>query len=124
MHLRPIRMKADHPSLTLPDSARIHFGRVYEVEHDVQVKQLGLIHDTSIQDLLSQFELYAPKLKPEDNQVIKRWREIQERDSEVLPADVNTVEDIRNALHKGHILEKPRKLNRLREIFLSAGRSS
>ncbi|KAL2812533.1 hypothetical protein BJX63DRAFT_396572 [Aspergillus granulosus] len=60
MTLKPVRMKADHPSVTLPKSARIHFGRVYEVYHNAAIREIGLVHDSSIEELLSQFEARCP----------------------------------------------------------------
>jgi hypothetical protein len=53
MTLAPIRMKPDHPSTALLRVARIHFGRAYEIKHEVPVKSLGLIHSASMEDLLS-----------------------------------------------------------------------
>ena len=55
MILPPIRMKAAHPSVALPPTARVQFGRVYRIDHDVQVKPLGLVHDESMAVLFSSF---------------------------------------------------------------------
>lgn len=57
--LVPIRMKAEHPSTALPRSARIHFGRVYEISHDMAIESLGLIHVDSMETLKLQFEACA-----------------------------------------------------------------
>lgn len=61
MVLAPIRMKPEHPSTTLPKSARIHFGRAYEVAHSMPIQPLGLIHPTSMETLLDQFEAQVPR---------------------------------------------------------------
>ncbi|KAE8451379.1 hypothetical protein EG329_004008 [Mollisiaceae sp. DMI_Dod_QoI] len=54
--LLPIRMKAHHPSAFLPNSARMHFGRVYEISHDIPVRPLGLIDTECMELMTSQFE--------------------------------------------------------------------
>jgi hypothetical protein len=87
MCLKPIRMKAEHPSTTLPSSARIHFGRVYEVRHQVHLKSLGLIHDSSMENLLEQYRSsYAKEGAPTQNNATDR---------SVLPADMDIVKDLR-----------------------------
>ncbi|WEW54679.1 hypothetical protein PRK78_000101 [Emydomyces testavorans] len=52
----PIRIRADHPSTTLPTTARVDFSRVYQVKHDVWSKALGLVHEDCVETLLDQFE--------------------------------------------------------------------
>ncbi|KAL4768732.1 hypothetical protein BDW60DRAFT_219485 [Aspergillus nidulans var. acristatus] len=41
IRLRPIRLKAEHPSTALPSTDRIHFGRVYKIQHQVMLKSIG-----------------------------------------------------------------------------------
>jgi hypothetical protein len=87
MCLKPIRMKAEHPSTTLPSSARIHFGRVYEVCHHIHLKSLGLIHDSSMENLLEQYRSsYAKEGARTQNNATDR---------SVLPADMDIVKDLR-----------------------------
>ncbi|KAE8138588.1 hypothetical protein BDV38DRAFT_292185 [Aspergillus pseudotamarii] len=93
MRLQPIRMKAEHPSTALPSSARICFGRVYEVFHDVNLKSLGLIHDVSMENLQLQFSSHCPKASENDNQ------EEAVTDFTVSPADINVVKDIREDIN-------------------------
>ncbi|KUJ10528.1 uncharacterized protein LY89DRAFT_787539 [Mollisia scopiformis] len=54
--LLPIRMSAHHPSTFLPLSARMHFGRVYEISHKIPARPLGLIDTDYMELLISQFE--------------------------------------------------------------------
>ena len=61
--LSPIRMKPDHPSTTLPTTARIYFQRTYRID-DLDVQPLRLVHSASIETLLDQFETNALKLQP------------------------------------------------------------
>ncbi|GLA52173.1 hypothetical protein AnigIFM63604_008808 [Aspergillus niger] len=60
MGIQPLRLKPEHPSTVLPSTARIHFGRVYEIKHDVELKNIGLIHSSSMNILSSQFESHCP----------------------------------------------------------------
>ncbi|GKZ63422.1 hypothetical protein AnigIFM49718_011830 [Aspergillus niger] len=60
MGIQPLRLKPEHPSTVLPSTARIHFGRVYEIKHDVELKNIGLIHSSSMDILSSQFESHCP----------------------------------------------------------------
>ncbi|KAI1660283.1 hypothetical protein F4813DRAFT_351563 [Daldinia decipiens] len=60
MILAPIRMKSDHPSKALPRTARIHYGRVYEIPHNLPVESIGLVHDASMEVLHDQFEANMP----------------------------------------------------------------
>jgi hypothetical protein len=113
MKLEPVRMKAEHPSSTLPSTARVHYGHIYEIDHDVQVKKLGLIHDTSIQILFSQFELSTFIAQPEVTKVIME-KELQEANdispANALPVDIDTAKNIRKSIHQCLELEShPRK---------------
>ncbi|PMD30155.1 hypothetical protein L207DRAFT_592916 [Hyaloscypha variabilis F] len=69
-----IRVKADHPSTSLPSTSRIDFSRVYRISHGIHNNAVGLVHEDSIEDLLSLFEETPSKAalhKPEkpDNPV-------------------------------------------------------
>ncbi|KAL9122284.1 MAG: hypothetical protein Q9187_001161 [Circinaria calcarea] len=52
----PVRMTVDHVSLALHPASRLHFGRVYHIEHDVRVKSLGVIHVDSIGDFIEYYK--------------------------------------------------------------------
>ncbi|KAI1642247.1 uncharacterized protein F4817DRAFT_353380 [Daldinia loculata] len=65
MVLAPIRMKSDHPSTALPRTARIHYGRAYEISHHLPVESIGLVQDASMEVLLDQFEASVPRIKDE-----------------------------------------------------------
>ncbi|KAF2124255.1 hypothetical protein P153DRAFT_371116 [Dothidotthia symphoricarpi CBS 119687] len=56
LRLSPMRMQPHHPSTTLPKSARIHFGRAYDVDYDAPVQPIGLIDPMSMESLLDQFD--------------------------------------------------------------------
>ncbi|OJZ85354.1 hypothetical protein ASPFODRAFT_62011 [Aspergillus luchuensis CBS 106.47] len=60
MTSRPIRLKLEQPSTVLPRSARIYFGRVYEIKHDVELNIVGLVLGSSMNILSSQFESHRP----------------------------------------------------------------
>lgn len=105
MHLKPIRLKADHPSTTLPSTARIHFGLIYEVKHDVGVKSIGLIHDASMETLLSQFRSYTRgENGTGERPPVESPSQEATTDTTVSPADVNVVREIRDNVYT--ILEK------------------
>lgn len=96
MILSPIRMKTDHPSTALPRSARIHFGRAYEVDHFLSVQSIGLVHPTSMETLINQFD--ANVFKPGSESSLKRARDANEAvpDSDVKAADMEIVKAIRS----------------------------
>ncbi|RAK84795.1 hypothetical protein BO79DRAFT_274483 [Aspergillus costaricaensis CBS 115574] len=60
MNSQPIRLKLEQLSTVLPSAARIHFGRVYEIKHDVELNNVGLVHGSSMDILSSQFEYHRP----------------------------------------------------------------
>ncbi|PYH34053.1 uncharacterized protein BO87DRAFT_426320 [Aspergillus neoniger CBS 115656] len=60
MDIQPIRLKLEQLSTVLPSAARIHFGRVYEIKHDVELNNVGLVHGSSMDILSSQFESHCP----------------------------------------------------------------
>ncbi|GAA87726.1 similar to An12g08700 [Aspergillus luchuensis IFO 4308] len=60
MTSQPIRLKLEQPSTVLPSSARIYFGRVYEIKHDVELNNVGLVLGSSMNILSSQFESHRP----------------------------------------------------------------
>jgi hypothetical protein len=101
--MKPVRLKADHPSTTLPSTARIHYGRLYEVEHDVQLKSIGLIHDSSMETLLKQFNgSYTRRGVQTGVKVPAGGDQVPETvtDSTVSPADVELVCSIRNDVNR------------------------
>jgi hypothetical protein len=91
-------MKAEHPSTALPQSARIHFGRAYEIEHDVPVRPLGLIHDASMEMLLKQFEGNVFKENGESIVEKKEGKHDEKGDKQVKPADMGVVKDMRQSI--------------------------
>ncbi len=92
-------MKAEHPSTALPQSARIHFGRAYEIEHHTPVQPLGLIHATSMETLRSQFEahVYRKGSRNEEtsNPAPEREGDLPQDDSQIEPADMVIVKEMR-----------------------------
>jgi hypothetical protein len=100
--LSSIRMKAEHPSTALPHSARIHFGRAYEIEHTVPVRPLGLIHAGSMETLLSQFEVNVFKkrgTRSGDSQAAKaKEAKVAQDDTKVGPADMAVVKEMRQSI--------------------------
>lgn len=103
MVLAPIRMKAEHPSMALPTSSRIHFSRTYGVSHEVAVNPLGLIHPQSMEMLISQSQAHVFRkelnIKPKSFKTYAREaREAHDDfidlDQEVIPADMEVVEDM------------------------------
>lgn len=101
MVLRPIRMKPEHPSTALPTSARIHFGRAYEVIHALPIKPLGLIHAGSMQDLISQSEAHVYKNESRNNPRTSETPDVEvaeepmDVDKDVNPADMELVRSMR-----------------------------
>ncbi|KAF7167793.1 hypothetical protein CNMCM5623_000981 [Aspergillus felis] len=101
MTLKPVRMKADHPSMALPKSARIHFGRVYEVYHDAAVREIGLVHDSSMEGLISQFEARCPM-----ELCSSEREEVQTRDNVgnitaddiIMPVDMDVARGMRESI--------------------------
>ncbi|OQN96405.1 hypothetical protein B0A48_17657 [Cryoendolithus antarcticus] len=51
----PIRINVDIPTDKLDPESLIHYGKVYTIEHNIKVKPFGLVHDRSLQPLLTQF---------------------------------------------------------------------
>jgi hypothetical protein len=102
--MKPVRLKADHPSTTLPSTARIHYGRLYEVEHEVQLKIIGLIHDSSMETLLGQFNGSYIRREAEtgDKGAAGVRDEVLETvaDSTVSPANVEVVYNIRKDVNR------------------------
>ena len=110
LSLKPLRMKVEHPSIVFPHTARIHFGRAYEINHNVPVRPIGLVHTGSMETLQSQFqsnvsregvrtgeeETYESKL--DRILEISQQREDSENDATVLPADMETVKSIRQRI--------------------------
>lgn len=60
MNIQPIRLELEQLSTVLPSAARIHFGRVYEIKHDVELNNIGLVLGSSMDILSSQFESHCP----------------------------------------------------------------
>lgn len=60
MNSQPIRLKLEQLSTVLPSTACVHFGRVYEIKHDVELNNVGLVHGSSMDILSSQFESHRP----------------------------------------------------------------
>ncbi|KAK4074482.1 uncharacterized protein Triagg1_5078 [Trichoderma aggressivum f. europaeum] len=87
--LSPVRMKPDHPSLALSNTARIHYGRAYEISHAIPVQPLGLIHPASMEVLINQFEANVTRLQPGED-LGDEWEED-------MPENINSqqkVEDV------------------------------
>ena len=96
-------MKPDHPSTALPSTARIHFGRAYEIEHKIPVQPLGLVHPGSMETLLDQFEAKIVKLSPEGMEEREYQTEhgIEEPDLKTqAAADMHIVKDMRESITK------------------------
>ncbi|CAK1364485.1 unnamed protein product [Cercospora beticola] len=43
-----IRIIPDEPGEKLAPSSRIHFGKIYTIEHNIKVKSVGMVHDLSL----------------------------------------------------------------------------
>ena len=96
-------MKPDHPSLALSSRARIHYGRAYEVDHNLPVQPLGLVHPASMETLLDQFEAKVPRLQPGEKESFERAYGQAEMDSvtpAVAAADMGLVQDMRKSITK------------------------
>lgn len=104
-------MKAEHPSTALHHTARIHFGRVYEIGHNVPVRPIGLIHADSMETLQSQFqsnvskegiqtgEKETPEFELDSFLEISQQGENSENDTAVLPVDTETVKNKRQRIN-------------------------
>lgn len=90
--LLPIRMRAHHPSTFLPLSARMHFGRVYEIPHNIPARPLGLIDTDYMELLFSQFQkVEHHKHNSEDLAV---------HDKAIAATDMTLAEEIRQNIMK------------------------
>ncbi|KAL6820889.1 hypothetical protein J3E69DRAFT_357255 [Trichoderma sp. SZMC 28015] len=92
--LSPVRMKLDHPSLALSSTARIHYGRAYEIDHRLSVQPLGLIHPTSMEVLLGQFEVNL------DNVDLQQRVKDVTHSKEAAYTSINIVKDMRRSMEK------------------------
>ncbi|KAL3431279.1 hypothetical protein BDV09DRAFT_188560 [Aspergillus tetrazonus] len=87
---------SDHPG---QGSTRIHFGRVYEIQHQVMLKSIKLIHDSSMETLLSQFESHLA-----NNSAINSAGEAGGgqanglADTTVSPANISIIKEIRDSI--------------------------
>jgi hypothetical protein len=93
-------MKAGHPSTAFLHSARIYFGRAYEIEHDVPVRPLGLIYDGSMEMLLKKFEGNVFKNDGEGIVEKKDGKDDEEGDKQVKPADIEVVKNMRQSIRE------------------------
>ena len=99
-------MKPHHPSTTLPRSARIHFGRAYEIVHQLPVQPLGLVHPTSMETLLDQFDANIFRHTTDKKQVstgIPSGRDpfqVEALDDKVKVVDMEIVKEVRNNITK------------------------
>ncbi|KXS94561.1 hypothetical protein AC578_7514 [Pseudocercospora eumusae] len=50
----PIRVDPDTPTEKLAAKSRIHYSKVYTIEHNVKARSVGMIHSRSVPDLLIQ----------------------------------------------------------------------
>ncbi|KAF7185542.1 hypothetical protein HII31_13166 [Pseudocercospora fuligena] len=53
----PIRVDPDNPTEKLDQKSRIHYSKVYTIEHNVKAKSVGMIHNRSLPDLMYQTKL-------------------------------------------------------------------
>jgi hypothetical protein len=112
MVLSQIRMKPEHPSTALPQTARIHFGRAYIIHHTLPVQTLGLVHSASMETLRDQFE---EKVFRKDKEQMERSRDDEDDhegdydlkstenssfDANVVAADIEVVKDMRQSIIK------------------------
>ncbi|KAI5362496.1 hypothetical protein Slin14017_G077330 [Septoria linicola] len=58
-----IRVVPDEPGKKLADMSRIHYGKVYTIEHNVKAEGVGMVHDASL-----------PLLLMQNDQVLERGR--------------------------------------------------
>lgn len=95
-------MKPDHPSLTLPSTARIHYGRSYEIDHDLPIQSLGLVHPASMETLLDQFDQNVVKFtEEEENRGQKRKRDTEKGSQvDIEAAEMGIVRDMRESITK------------------------
>ena len=84
MTKHPIRMTVDHVSYALHPASRLHFGRVYNIKHNVRVKSLGVIHVDSISNFID-YSRAAQEDVPVLNQVWKTVRKIKQRFISIYP---------------------------------------
>lgn len=56
MQQRPIRITTASPKDRLDDTSRIHFGKIYTVEHNIKAKNYGEVHRESVEALMAQFQ--------------------------------------------------------------------
>ncbi|PVH77975.1 hypothetical protein DL98DRAFT_534220 [Cadophora sp. DSE1049] len=90
--LLPIRMRAHHPSTFLPLSARMHFGRVYEIPHNIPAKPLGVIDTDDMELLISQFEKVTRQENISEDLVV--------HNENIAVPDMTLVEEIRQNIVK------------------------
>ena len=58
----PIRVDTNRREDKLDSMSRLNFGKIYTVEHNLKVKDFGVVNPKSIKDLLYQFgEVWMPK---------------------------------------------------------------
>jgi inorganic pyrophosphatase/exopolyphosphatase len=62
MNKTPIHLNAKHPADSLHDASRINYSKLYRVDHNLRVKDLGLVDINCIQKLLRYFEESSIKL--------------------------------------------------------------
>lgn len=102
MILPPIRMAVEHPSTAPPATSRIHFGRIFEVQHSCPVRDLGLIEVDWMGHFLSHFQASLQTItNAEDNaqesQTASETREKQTSE-DAEPVDAKAAEDIRKTV--------------------------
>lgn len=96
-------MEPDHPSLALPSTTRIHYGRSYEIGHSLPVQPLGLVHPASMETLLDQFDQNVDRFTSEEQASGKRHRtreEDQDPRTQVEAAEMSIASDIRESITK------------------------
>lgn len=94
-------MEPDHPSLALPSTARIHYGRSYEIDHDLPIQALGLIHSASMETLLDQFAENVFKFTEDEEgsgEMNRNRKEDQDMQTHVEAAEMNIARDIRQSI--------------------------
>ncbi|EME84777.1 uncharacterized protein MYCFIDRAFT_82867 [Pseudocercospora fijiensis CIRAD86] len=52
-----IRVDPDNPIEKLASKSRVHYSKVYTIEHNVKARSVGMIHPRSVPDLLMQTKL-------------------------------------------------------------------
>jgi hypothetical protein len=58
----PIHLNSKHPADSLHEASRINYGKLFRVDHNVRVKDLGLVDINCIQKLVAYFEESSIKL--------------------------------------------------------------